>query len=153
MEEGARSLNRRWKHSPRSRNRVRKTARTPQFVPLISDQDREDGSPDSRNVWQSGELFVLTYGAMVSQLIKDFEEDADVNRQLDKIGYNIGLRLIDDFLAKNPSVGRCNDLRETADVIAKVTTPTWQIQSDSIKNTVFVSMTGLQLRARGFLVV
>lgn len=34
---------------------------------------------------QSGELFVLTYGAMVTQLIKDFEEDQDINRQLDKM--------------------------------------------------------------------
>ncbi len=35
-------------------------------------------------------------------------------------GYNIGVRLIEDFLARS-SVGRCHDFRETADVIAKVT--------------------------------
>lgn len=35
-------------------------------------------------------------------------------------GYNIGVRLIEDFLARS-SVGRCQDFRETADVIAKVT--------------------------------
>lgn len=34
-------------------------------------------------------------------------------------GYNIGVRLIEDFLARS-SVGRCHDFRETADVIAKV---------------------------------
>ena len=34
-------------------------------------------------------------------------------------GYNIGVRLIEDFLARS-NVGRCNDFRETADVIAKV---------------------------------
>lgn len=34
-------------------------------------------------------------------------------------GYNIGVRLIEDFLARS-SVGRCQDFRETADVIAKV---------------------------------
>lgn len=35
-------------------------------------------------------------------------------------GYNIGVRLIEDFLARS-NVGRCHDFRETADVIAKVT--------------------------------
>lgn len=34
-------------------------------------------------------------------------------------GYNIGVRLIEDFLARS-SIGRCQDFRETADVIAKV---------------------------------
>eukprot|EP01126_Amoeba_proteus_P052531 TRINITY_DN6352_c0_g1_i10.p1 TRINITY_DN6352_c0_g1~~TRINITY_DN6352_c0_g1_i10.p1 ORF type:complete len:153 (+),score=28.79 TRINITY_DN6352_c0_g1_i10:169-627(+) len=36
-----------------------------------------------------------------------------------KRGYNIGLRLIDEFLARS-GLGRCRDLRETAEVIAKV---------------------------------
>uniref|UniRef100_A0A8D2APA2 Trafficking protein particle complex subunit 3 n=1 Tax=Sciurus vulgaris TaxID=55149 RepID=A0A8D2APA2_SCIVU len=36
-----------------------------------------------------------------------------------KWGYNIGVRLIEDFLARS-NVGRCHDFRETADVIAKV---------------------------------
>eukprot|EP01126_Amoeba_proteus_P052535 TRINITY_DN6352_c0_g1_i5.p1 TRINITY_DN6352_c0_g1~~TRINITY_DN6352_c0_g1_i5.p1 ORF type:complete len:134 (-),score=24.01 TRINITY_DN6352_c0_g1_i5:271-672(-) len=35
------------------------------------------------------------------------------------MGYNIGLRLIDEFLARS-GLGRCRDLRETAEVIAKV---------------------------------
>ena len=34
---------------------------------------------------QSGELFTLTYGALVSQLLKDYENDAEVNKQLDKM--------------------------------------------------------------------
>lgn len=34
-------------------------------------------------------------------------------------GYNIGIRLIDEFLAKS-NVSTCVDFRETADVIAKV---------------------------------
>ncbi|OWK05053.1 hypothetical protein Celaphus_00002749 [Cervus elaphus hippelaphus] len=67
----------------------------------------------------SSELFTLTYGALVTQLCKDYENDEDVNKQLDKMGYNIGVRLIEDFLARS-NVGRCHDFRETADVIAKV---------------------------------
>lgn len=38
---------------------------------------------------------------------------------MDKMGYNIGMRLIEDFLAKS-GVGRCANFRETADMIAKV---------------------------------
>jgi hypothetical protein len=71
---------------------------------------------DPRKV--SGELFTLTYGSLVSQLLKDYEQDDEINKQLDKMGYNIGVRLIEDFLARS-GVGRCSDFRETADVIAK----------------------------------
>jgi hypothetical protein len=35
-----------------------------------------------------------------------------------KRGYNIGLRLIDEFLARS-GIGRCADLKDTAEVIAK----------------------------------
>jgi len=64
----------------------------------------------------STELFTLTYGSLVSQLVKDYENSEDVNKQLDKMGYNIGVRLIEDFLARSNS-GRCQDFRETADKI------------------------------------
>lgn len=64
----------------------------------------------------SKELFTLTYGSLVAQLLKDYESVEDVNRQLDRMGYNIGMRIIEDFLAKSNS-GRCLDLRDTADKI------------------------------------
>ena len=35
--------------------------------------------------FQSQELFTLTYGALVSQLVKDYESDEEVNKQLDKM--------------------------------------------------------------------
>ena len=34
---------------------------------------------------QSGELFTLTYGSLVAQLLKDYENDEEVNKQLDKM--------------------------------------------------------------------
>ncbi len=37
----------------------------------------------------------------------------------DRRGYNIGIRLIDEFLAKSKT-GKCVDFRDTADKIAKV---------------------------------
>ncbi|TFL07534.1 transport protein particle complex subunit [Pterulicium gracile] len=67
----------------------------------------------------NAELFTLTYGALVVQLIQDYEEFEEVNKQLEKMGYNIGTRLIEDFLAKS-SLGRCSDFREVGEVIAKV---------------------------------
>jgi len=42
-----------------------------------------------------------------------------VNKQLDKMGYNIGTRLIEDFLAKS-GIGRCADFKEVGEVVAKV---------------------------------
>lgn len=65
-------------------------------------------------------MVTLTYGTIVAQLCADYENDyAQVNQQLEKMGYNIGVRLIEDFLAKT-SVARCNNFRETADMISKV---------------------------------
>ncbi|GAB2216958.1 hypothetical protein Droror1_Dr00000111 [Drosera rotundifolia] len=67
----------------------------------------------------NAELFTLTYGAIVRQLVTDLEEVDEVNKQLDQMGYNIGVRLIDEFLAKS-NVSRCVDFKETAEVIAKI---------------------------------
>lgn len=68
----------------------------------------------------NAELVTLTYGTIVAQLCKDHNSDyAEVNKQLDKMGYNIGLRLIEDFLAKSSS-GACSSFRETAEMISKV---------------------------------
>lgn len=69
----------------------------------------------------NAELVTLTYGTIVAQLCRDYNSDyVEVNNQLDKMGYNIGLRLIEDYLAKSNSMRRCRDFRETADMISKV---------------------------------
>nr|XP_020666498.1 trafficking protein particle complex subunit 3-like protein [Pogona vitticeps] len=67
----------------------------------------------------SRELFVLTYGALVAQLCKDYKSDEDVNKYLDTMGYNIGIRLVEDFLAHS-AVKKCRSYSETVDVIAQV---------------------------------
>mmetsp|Transcript_15824 Transcript_15824/g.64680 ORF Transcript_15824/g.64680 Transcript_15824/m.64680 type:complete len:147 (-) Transcript_15824:3751-4191(-) len=38
----------------------------------------------------SAELLALTYGSTVKQLLVDYEEPDEVNKQLDQMGYNIG---------------------------------------------------------------
>ncbi|EKM55146.1 uncharacterized protein PHACADRAFT_255569 [Phanerochaete carnosa HHB-10118-sp] len=67
----------------------------------------------------NAELFALTYGALVVQLIQDYEDYDEVNKQLEKMGYNIGTRLIEDVLAKS-NLGRCSDFREVGEVVGKV---------------------------------
>jgi len=64
----------------------------------------------------NNELFTLTYGSLVAQMLKDFENCEEVNKQLDRMGYSIGQRLIEDFLART-NAGRCFDLRDTAEKI------------------------------------
>jgi UTP-glucose-1-phosphate uridylyltransferase len=38
----------------------------------------------------NAEVFTLTYGSLVMQLLKDFEDVNSVNEQLEKMGHNIG---------------------------------------------------------------
>jgi hypothetical protein len=54
--------------------------------------------------------------------IQDYEDYGEVNKQLEKMGYNIGTRLIEDFLART-GMGRCQTFAETAEVISKVCLP------------------------------
>lgn len=69
---------------------------------------------------QNSELFALTYGSTVAQLCRDFNNNyQEVNQQLDKMGYNIGLRLIEEFLAKT-GARRCQTFKETSEVISKI---------------------------------
>ena len=65
----------------------------------------------------SAELFAITYGAIVMQLVKDYETPALVNEQLERMGYNIGMRIVDEFLAKS-NLSSCGDFKETASLIA-----------------------------------
>lgn len=49
-------------------------------------------------------------------MLRDFENVEDVNKQLERLGYNMGMRIIEDFLSKTNST-RCTDMRDTADKI------------------------------------
>ena len=72
------------------------------------------------------ELFALTYGSLVTELIRDYGESnlAEINNQLDSIGQSIGGRCIDELFAKSELSGiylpTCSNLRDTAEVLAKV---------------------------------
>lgn len=59
------------------------------------------------------------YGSLIVRLIKDYEKTEEINEQLEKMGYNIGIRLIDDFLSKTGN-NACQTFRDTIDVISKI---------------------------------
>ena len=42
-----------------------------------------------------------------------------VNEQLEKMGHNIGVRLIDEFLSKT-NISSCNNFKETIEIITKI---------------------------------
>ena len=70
----------------------------------------------------STELIALTYGALVTKLIKDNQHKPieEVNVVLEKIGYNMGTRMIDEFFSKTyPQRPLCKTFKETVEVIAK----------------------------------
>jgi len=67
----------------------------------------------------NAELLTLTYGALVAQLVKDYEATDEINEQLEKMGYNIGQRIIDEFLAKS-GAPRCGNFKESVETCAKV---------------------------------
>ena len=67
---------------------------------------------------------------MVAQLCSDYESNyVEVNKQLDKMGFNIGMRLVEDFFAKS-GTQRCANLRETAETISKVNFVTYHSTSN-----------------------
>jgi len=73
----------------------------------------------------NAELVTLTYGTIVAQLCNDYDSNyVEVNRQLDRMGYNIGMRLIEDFFAKS-GTQKCASFRETAETISKVRPRSW----------------------------
>lgn len=72
----------------------------------------------------SGELFTLTYGAFVASIFRECDQNGlAANKKLEKMGYNIGVRMIDDFISHLPAgapiPGRCIDLVEAAEIISK----------------------------------
>jgi len=82
--------------------------------------------------WQTmdkvnAELFALTHGALVRQILKDCEDDIDAaNAKLDAMGYSMGTRMIEEYLSKTltssatPGAGKCGTFEEAAEAVAKI---------------------------------
>jgi hypothetical protein len=60
----------------------------------------------------------------VTELIRDYESVAEINEQLEKMGYSMGVRCVDELLAKADQAGMnlpsCQSLADTAEVVAKI---------------------------------
>lgn len=74
-------------------------------------------------LWQkqskcNAEFFALTYGALVAELLRDFEDDASVTAELDRMGYSIGVRCVEEVLAKASNVGTQSFLTDTPEICA-----------------------------------
>ena len=69
----------------------------------------------------NAELFALTYGALVTEVLRDYGDDiAAVNEQLDKMGHSMGVRCVDEYLAKlSTAAPPCSNFMDTAEVLAK----------------------------------
>lgn len=69
----------------------------------------------------NAELVAITYGAIVSQMVNEGSDIAVLTEKLDKLGYNMGIRMVDEFLAKQTSSSSmCSSFKESVDVLAKV---------------------------------
>jgi hypothetical protein len=74
---------------------------TPNAAAINSNNARFGAACFSKMEKANGELFAMTYGALVARLVRDYEDVDQVNAQLERLGYNIGQRLIDEFLSKS----------------------------------------------------
>jgi hypothetical protein len=70
----------------------------------------------------NAELFALTHGAFVRQILRDREDDVEAtNEALERIGRSIGARIIEEYLAKtNASAGGCRSFEDAMEMTAKV---------------------------------
>ena len=70
----------------------------------------------------STELVALTYGAFVTKILRENQHRPidEVNTLLERMGYNIGTRIIDEFFAKSPPNRQlCRTFKETVEVVAR----------------------------------
>lgn len=72
-------------------------------------------------LWQkqpkaNAELFALTYGALVGELVRDLETSELITEELDRMGHSMGIRCIEEFLAKSEAT-KCASFAQTADLL------------------------------------
>uniref|UniRef100_A0A7S0RI19 Trafficking protein particle complex subunit n=1 Tax=Chlamydomonas leiostraca TaxID=1034604 RepID=A0A7S0RI19_9CHLO len=106
-------------------------AQRPRMAPPGASQGQKPAVPQLEQI--NAEIFTFMYGSIIRQLITDFEDMEEVNKQLEQMGYNIGIRLIDEFLAKS-KITRCTNFKETVDVIAKQAFPMFLSMSANATN-------------------
>ncbi|KAK8795826.1 hypothetical protein WA171_003794 [Blastocystis sp. BT1] len=81
----------------------------------------------------SSELLALTYGAFISQIVKDYEDVTEINKQIEHLGYNIGIRLVEEYLAKTRTRG-IRSFRESCENIATKALPMYAGTQATVEN-------------------
>lgn len=97
-------------------------AAPPSAAPRLAGMSRAgttgaEGSPAPPLPPISAELFTLTYGALVRQLLDDLGDAGEVNAALERMGRSMGLRAVDEFLAKT-AAPRCTTFKQAAEAVA-----------------------------------
>lgn len=73
-------------------------------------------------LWQkqakcNAEFFALTYGALVAELLRDLEDSAQITAELDRMGHSMGVRCIEEVLAKTAPSASTKSFSDTAELI------------------------------------
>ena len=83
----------------------------------------------------NGELLTFTYGSLVVQLLEDLGSADGTNSQLERMGYSIGVRAVEEYLARSRRGGhRCRTLRDAAEAIASGAFPMFLGVTASLRN-------------------
>lgn len=85
-------------------------------------------------LWQkqpkaNAELFALTYGALIGELLRDLEQPDLIQEELDKMGYSMGCRSVEELLAKTEL--KCATFDETAEAMKMAFRMFFGISADS----------------------
>jgi hypothetical protein len=67
------------------------------------------------------EIFNIAYGVYVSKLLREANNNdpEEVNKELEELGYKMGLRLVDDFFSRVQTITPCRNFATSMDVITK----------------------------------
>ena len=70
----------------------------------------------------NAELFALTHGAFVRQILRDHEDDVEcANAALERVGRAMGARMVEEFLSRtNASGGACATFEEAVEMTTRV---------------------------------
>ena len=70
----------------------------------------------------NAELFALTHGAFVRQILRDHEDDVEcANAALERVGRAMGARMVEEFLSRtNASGGACATFEEAMEMTTRV---------------------------------
>ncbi|EZG55369.1 putative trafficking particle complex subunit 3 [Gregarina niphandrodes] len=67
----------------------------------------------------NSDLLILMYGSLVTQVVRDVENVDTANAELERLGHDTGIRLVEDFVSRS-SLSVCQSFKDTCEIIAKV---------------------------------